>query len=61
MHIHKKRVTGRSLSFLIYMNAGIGSRKEIDAPPAHLEQDEVKDEESEGVIVVLHLRPEMYI
>ena len=59
----KKNLTGfQSDSYsLIDMHTGVRGRKEIDAPPAHLEQDEVKDEESEGVIVVLHLRPEMYI
>ena len=46
---------------LIDMHTGVRGRKEVDAPPAHLEQDEVEDEEGEGVVVVLHLRPEMYI
>ena len=61
MHIHKKRVTGRPLSFLIYMNAGVRGREEVDAPPAHLKQDKIEDKESEGIVIVLHLLPEVYI
>ena len=43
------------------MNAGLGGREEVDSPPAHLEKDEVEDQKGEGVVIILHMTPQVHI
>ena len=43
------------------MHTATRGREEVDAPPAHLKQQEVEDEEGECVVIVLHLRSEVYV
>ena len=43
------------------MYAGLGGGEEIYSPPAHLQEDEVEDQQGESVVVVFHMGPQMHI
>jgi hypothetical protein len=43
------------------MYAGLGGRKEIYAPPAHLQEDEVEYQKGESIIVVFQMSSDMHV